>query len=99
MKKTKFYIYMSAGGGLKKTEKVSGYADTIDGLPIGLHKAGRAWTVTELSTGLKITDGRTRAEALEKLQPMLDLVHRKITDDSFSPARDLIMAAYKAEAV
>ena len=93
MKRTQFYILVR-NNGETKTERVKGYAETINGLPIGLHKDGAAWTVTELSTGMAFADGRTRADAIEKAQPLFDKVAGMVKKEMYKSARKMICEAY-----
>lgn len=93
MKKTKFYILVMENG-KTATRRVDGYADYICGLPIGLHKTAAGWTVSELSTGLAIRTGRTRAAALENARPLFDRVSENLLSDKFVKARKVISAAY-----
>lgn len=93
MKKTKYFILVN-GKGKREARPVNGYFEYVGGLPLGLHKTGAVWTVSELSTGCKITDGRTRAEAMENARPHLDRVRKLITEKYMQTARDTISAAY-----
>lgn len=94
MKKTKFYILVCNEKHKQEARRVDGYFEYVGGLPLGLHKTGATWTVTELSTGLKITDGRTMADAMENAQPWLDKAKMMILDKRMQAARDMISAAY-----
>lgn len=94
MKRTKFYILVCNEKREKEARPVNGYFEYIGGLPLGLHKTGTTWTVTELSTGCKITEGRTRADAMENARPYLDKVRKMITENYMQTARDTINAAY-----
>lgn len=94
MKKTKFYILVCNEKQEKEARPVNGYFEYVGGLPLGLHKNGATWTVTELSTGCKITEGRTRADAMENARPYLDRVRKLITETYMQAARDTISAAY-----
>lgn len=98
MKKTKFYIAVYDPKKHGQTAKpVNGYFEYVCGLPLGFHKGtGKkpVWTVTELSTGLKIADGNTRENALERAMPLLDMVCKRITEDKVRPLREMIDAAY-----
>lgn len=96
MKRTKFYVTMS---GKKPTAKqVDGYYIYLDGVALGLHRWDKkdAWTVTELSTGFKITDGETREKAIEKAKPYLSKVVEMITREKCKPIKEMIKAAYSA---
>lgn len=93
MKKTKFYI-SGRHNGKAEARLVNGYVETINGLPIGIHKTPAGWNVSELSTGLKFTEGRTRAEAMNKALEMLDYVSDVIKRDIYDNARKMISAAY-----
>ena len=102
MKKTKFYIsiFDSETRG-QVAKQVDGYFEYVAGLPLGFHKSGGkipVWTCTELSTGCKIADGRTRADALENARPLFDKVCKKIISDDMRPIREMIDLAYKAAA-
>ena len=94
MKRTKFYILVCNEKRKQEARRVDGYFEYVGGLPLGLHKTGTTWTVTELSTGLKITDGRTRADAMENARPWLDKAKMMILDKRMQAARDMISAAY-----
>ena len=95
MKKTRFYIsiFDSETRG-QVAKQVDGYFEYVAGLPLGFHKNGAVWTCTELSTGCAITQGRTRADALEKARPYFDKVCKMIINDKMRPLRDMISAAY-----
>lgn len=76
---------------------VNGFFEYVGGLPLGFHKGpgkSAVWTVTELSTGCKITEGRTRADAYENARPHLDEIRMKITDKKMEKLRGIISAAY-----
>lgn len=98
MKKTKFYIAVydpKKRGQVAKA--VDGYFEYVAGLPLGFHKSGGkkpVWTCTELSTGCKIADGTTRADALENARPYFDMVCKRITDEKLQGLRGIISAAY-----
>ena len=96
MKKTKFFVTMS--GKTPTAKQVEGYYVYIDGVAIGLHRWDKRdnWTVTELSTGFKITDGETREKALEKARPYLSQVLEMISKPKCKPIKDMIKAAYAA---
>lgn len=98
MKKTKFYIAVYDPKKRGQTARpVNGYFEYVCGLPLGFHKGpekNASWAVTELSTGLKITEGRTRNDALENALPYLDMVCKRITEDKVKPLREMIDAAY-----
>lgn len=102
MKKTRFYIsvFDSETHG-QVAKQVEGYFEYVAGLPLGFHKSGGkipVWTCTELSTGCKIAEGRTRADALENARPLFDKVCETIIRDDMRRLRDMIETAYKAGA-
>ena len=98
MKKTKFYISVFDREQMKPVAKpVNGYFEYYAGLPLGFHKDDKkpsVWTVTELSSGIKITEGYTRTEALENVKPLLDKVELMLVNDKYNKYRDMIAAAY-----
>jgi len=47
---------------------VNGVGKNIDGVDVFIHKDGKEWRVSSTSTGIMITKGRTRKEALESFQ-------------------------------
>lgn len=96
MKKTKFYITMS--GKTPTAKQVDGYFVFIDGVALGLHRYDKTdhWTVSELSTGFKITDGKTREKALKNAMPFLDKVKETICKDRCRYVKEIIKAAYAA---
>ena len=98
MKKTKFYIYGFFGGKKPQARQVNGYFEYIDGVALGLHKPENdcVWAVTELSTGLKITDGQTRQKALDNVLEFLPQVRTEIDKDRIKKVKEIIQAAYKA---
>lgn len=96
MKKTKFYIYGFFGEKKPQARQVNGYFEFIDGVPLGLHKPEKetCWAVTELSTGLRITDGQTRQKALDNVLEFLPRVRAEIGQDRFKKVKEIIRAAY-----
>lgn len=95
MKKTKYYIYVRDNG-KSRAEQVQGYFRYINGVALGVHRNGGAWTVSELTTGCKVCCGRTREDAFSEAEKMTVLISEKINEDFFRPARETIAAAYKA---
>lgn len=99
MKKTMFFIsvYDSETKG-QKAKPVNGYFEYVAGLPLGFHKSGAVWICSELSTGCRIAEGKTRAAALDNARQYFDLVCKRILDNDMKRLRDMITAAYKASA-
>lgn len=95
MKKTKFFITVNESG-KTRADLVSGYYDFLYGLPLGVHKVGDYWTLSELSTGLKIASARTRKEAFEKAGPLADLVKETIKRNYHKDIKRMIDDAYAA---
>lgn len=98
MKKTKFYISVFDREQMKAFAKpVNGYFEYYCGLPLGFHKDDKkpsVWAVTELSSGIKITEGYTREQARENVRPLLDKVSLMLAKDKYTKYRDMIAAAY-----
>lgn len=95
MKKTKYFIYVFDKGQARAV-LVQGYFRYINGVALGVHRAGDAWTVSELTTGCKVCCGRTRKDAFSEAEKMTVLISSKINGDCFKAARETIAAAYKA---
>lgn len=101
MKKGTFYIYGFFVENLNEPipKEVTGYTVNIDGLNLGLHRWDKSgnWIVSELSTGVKIIEGRTRKEAIERAKPYLQQTKELIsTRERLKKAREVIKAAYAA---
>lgn len=101
MKKAKFYIYGFFVEHVNEPvpKEVNGYTVNIDGLDLGLHRWDNSgnWIVSELSTGVKIIEGRTRKEAIEKARPYFEMTKKLInTRKQLKKAREVIKAAYAA---
>lgn len=96
MKKTKFYVTMS--GKTPTAKQVDGYYLYLEGVALGIHRWTKndTWTVTELSTGFKITDGETRKKAVENVKPLLSKVAEMITREKCKPIKEMIKTAYSA---
>ena len=96
MKKTKFYIMMAG----YKAKQVRGYFEYIDGVPVGLYKnIYDTWTVTELQTGLAITQANTRKDALKKVADLIPTIREKVLNDikgTYTKPKEIIKAAYAA---
>ena len=99
MKKTKFFIAVRDNG-IECAKQVDGYFDYIDRLPVGIHKRGQSWIVTELSTGFAITAGPTRKAAAEKAAEIVNKVNgkffEKLDEKILEKYRDMIKRAYAA---
>lgn len=93
MKKTKYFIYVFDKG-QARADQVQGYFKYINGVALGVHRNGGAWTVSELTTGCKVCCGRTRENAFAEAEKMTTLIKSKINEDIFKPAREKIAAAY-----
>ena len=101
MKKAMFFIYGHFADIESMTRLVDGYIFPMDGYTFGVQKTGKTWTVTEITTGMKVIDVQKRADAV----PQMD--RRKITNalsnlfynvkkgDKIDTANAAIIAAYK----
>lgn len=90
MKKGTFTIATTKG-----FKEVEGYTETIGALSYGFHKDNNAWVITELLSGMKVADCRTRKAAVKKAEEVHDIVFNALQNNKNTKKRVEAMQNYK----
>ena len=95
-KKSTYLITVKENGKIVFNEK-EGYSFSVNGLDFGICKRGKAWDITEMSSGLFVTIVLKRKDAIEEIKRITPSIETALKNSDNKKFIKMVKEEYEKE--